>query len=233
MRVGIVMVGIGATFMALTIQSIYALWYLCADLVYVILFPQLLCVVYFKRSNTYGCLLGYGGGFERAQHVDRLLTGGRFVVGMLLRLSGGEPLLHLPSFVQYPMYDAATGVQYFPFKTMSMLISLGCCVSGALCSEWLFRSGILQPELDLLNCVVNVSAEHAVLPSDTSFNVSSSSEMLVMQKLRPPADGGASQQQRASHLAPPGAGAPSTEHSALTANGAANCHHDYMSVDRA
>jgi high affinity choline transporter 7 len=63
MRFGIVMVGILATMMALTIQSIYALWYLCADLVYVILFPQLLCVVYFKRSNTYGCLLGYIGEF--------------------------------------------------------------------------------------------------------------------------------------------------------------------------
>lgn len=35
--------------------------YLCADLVYVILFPQLLCVVYLERSNTYGCLLGYAG----------------------------------------------------------------------------------------------------------------------------------------------------------------------------
>lgn len=61
MRVAIVFVGILATVMALTIQSIYALWYLCADLVYVILFPQLLCVVYFQRSNTYGCLLGYTG----------------------------------------------------------------------------------------------------------------------------------------------------------------------------
>lgn len=61
MRVSIIAVGILATIMALTIQSIYGLWYLCADLVYVILFPQLLCVVYFKRSNIYGCLLGYTG----------------------------------------------------------------------------------------------------------------------------------------------------------------------------
>jgi high affinity choline transporter 7 len=61
LRFGIAMTGVLATVMALTIQSIYALWYLCADLVYVILFPQLLCVVYFKRSNTYGCLLGYFG----------------------------------------------------------------------------------------------------------------------------------------------------------------------------
>uniref|UniRef100_A0A1I7WWS4 Dolichyl-P-Glc:Glc(2)Man(9)GlcNAc(2)-PP-dolichol alpha-1,2-glucosyltransferase n=1 Tax=Heterorhabditis bacteriophora TaxID=37862 RepID=A0A1I7WWS4_HETBA len=36
------------------------LTYLCADLVYVILFPQLVCVVYMKNSNTYGSLAGYG-----------------------------------------------------------------------------------------------------------------------------------------------------------------------------
>ena len=63
MRFAIVCVGILATIMALTIQSIYGLWYLCADLVYVILFPQLCCVVYFKRSNTYGSLSGYAGIF--------------------------------------------------------------------------------------------------------------------------------------------------------------------------
>jgi high affinity choline transporter 7 len=122
MRFAIVAVGVLATVMALTIHSIYGLWYLCADLVYVILFPQLLCVVYFKRSNTYGCLLGYA-------------------VGLALRLSGGEPMLFFPAAVHYPMYDVESGMQYFPFKTMSMLASLGCCVGGSLLSEYLFRSG--------------------------------------------------------------------------------------------
>ncbi|CAD5218791.1 unnamed protein product [Bursaphelenchus okinawaensis] len=161
MRFGIAMVGIMATIMALTIQSIYALWYLCADLVYVILFPQLLCVVYFHRSNTYGCLLGY-------------------TVGMIMRLSGGEPLLHIPAMIEYPMYS--DGAQYFPFKTLSMLLSLSCCIGGSLVSEYLFKNGILQPEYDVLACVVNISTERVVLPSDTSFNVSS--ETLVLQKMR-------------------------------------------------
>ena len=34
-------VGIAATLIALRIQSVYALWFLCSDLVYCILFPQL------------------------------------------------------------------------------------------------------------------------------------------------------------------------------------------------
>lgn len=35
-----------ATVMGILIESIYGLWALCSDLVYVVLFPQLICVVY-------------------------------------------------------------------------------------------------------------------------------------------------------------------------------------------
>jgi len=163
MRVAIIAVGILASVMALTINSIYGLWYLCADLVYVILFPQLLCVVYFERSNTYGCLLGYA-------------------VGLLLRLSGGEPMLFFPAAIHYPMYDAEAGMQYFPFKTMSMLASLFCCIYGSLGTEYLFKSGRLGIEMDVLGCVVNIDSQRVILPSDTSFNVSC--ETLAMQKIR-------------------------------------------------
>ena len=48
---------------------------MCSDLVYVILFPQLLIVVHFKDSvNTYGSLSAY-------------------VLGMFVRLAGGENLI--------------------------------------------------------------------------------------------------------------------------------------------
>jgi len=168
MRTSIILVGVLATIMSLTIQSIYGLWYLCADLVYVILFPQLCCVVYFKRSNTYGSLAGYG-------------------VGLMLRLSGGEPLLHFPAAIHYPMYDVETDTQYFPFKTTAMLASFFACVSVSLLTEYLFKSGVLQPELDFLGCVVNISTERIVLPTDTSFNVSC--ETLAMQKMKSAGNG--------------------------------------------
>lgn len=158
MRFAIIAVGVMATIMALTIQSIYGLWYLCADLVYVILFPQLLCVVYLKNSNTYGSLTGY-------------------TVGLILRLSGGEPLLGLPALVHYPMYE--DGLQYFPFKTASMLSSLICIVGVSRLSEHLFTTGQLSPEWDVLGCVV-IPSERIPLPSDVSFNVSS--DTLAMHK---------------------------------------------------
>uniref|UniRef100_A0A0K0EGU3 High-affinity choline transporter 1 n=1 Tax=Strongyloides stercoralis TaxID=6248 RepID=A0A0K0EGU3_STRER len=162
MRFAIILVGILATIMALTIQTIYGLWYLCADLVYVILFPQLLCVVYFEKSNTYGSLCGY-------------------IVGLVIRLSGGEPLVHLPPVIHFPMYDVESGVQYFPFRTVAMLASLSTCIGISLYSRYLFTTGKLSPEMDILNCIVNIPAERIRLPTDTSFNVSC--ETLAMQKL--------------------------------------------------
>ncbi|ETN69314.1 high affinity choline transporter 1 domain protein, partial [Necator americanus] len=158
MRFAIVAVGVMATVMALTIQSIYGLWYLCADLVYVILFPQLLCVVYKKDSNTYGSLAGYA-------------------VGLILRLSGGEPLLGLPALVHFPMYE--DGVQYFPFKTGAMITSLLTIIGVSRLSTHLFMLGHLSPELDVLGCVV-VPPERIPLPSDVSFNASS--DTLAMNK---------------------------------------------------
>ncbi|KAL3982077.1 High-affinity choline transporter 1 [Acanthocheilonema viteae] len=168
MRIAIIAVGFCATLMALTINSIYGLWYLCADLVYVILFPQLVCVVYFKHSNTYGSISGY-------------------IVGLLLRLSGGEPLLSFPALIHYPMYEEVTkedgtilGTQFFPFRTMAMLGSFIACIGISYLSEYLFVNGILPVRMDFLKCIVNIPSERIALHSDVSFNISS--ETLNTQK---------------------------------------------------
>ena len=41
MRVAIVALGVGAVWMALEVQSVQALWFFTSDLVFVLLFPQL------------------------------------------------------------------------------------------------------------------------------------------------------------------------------------------------
>ncbi|KAI6216984.1 High-affinity choline transporter 1 [Aphelenchoides fujianensis] len=139
--------------LAINPRSVYALWYLCADLVYVILFPQLFCVVYFERSNTYGSLLGY-------------------FVGLGLRVSGGEPLLHLPALIRFPWFDENRMEQKFPFKTLTMLTSLGCCFFGSLLTHYLFQLGLLPPNYDLLGCFVDksnaTSTSAAFRPPDRS-----------------------------------------------------------------
>jgi len=84
---------------------------MCSDLVYVILFPQLLMVVHFKKHcNTYGSLSAY-------------------IVALAIRLSGGEAILGLAPLIKYPGYDEETKEQMFPFRTMAMLLSLVTLIS--------------------------------------------------------------------------------------------------------
>lgn len=105
-----------------------------------------------------------------------------FLVGLILRISGGEPLLYFPSLIHYPLYDNKTKMQYFPFKTFSMLCSLLSCIYGSLLAEYLFKNGHLKSEWDILNCVINIDSTQIVLPTDTSFNVSCNT--LAMQQFQ-------------------------------------------------
>ncbi|NQU25079.1 MAG: sodium:solute symporter family protein [Candidatus Nealsonbacteria bacterium] len=107
-RFAIVAVGVAATALALSVGSVYLMWYLCADLVYVILFPQLLTALFDRRANRTGAISGA-------------------VVGLILRLGGGEPFLGLPTLIPYPL-QTPTGC-HFPFRTVAML--------GGLATIWL------------------------------------------------------------------------------------------------
>jgi high affinity choline transporter 7 len=100
----IVIVGCGATLIALNVQSVYALWFLCSDLVYCILFPQLVCALYDRRAHRVGAFAGYA-------------------VSLTLRLGAGEPLLGIPGLLTYGA-DGATGVATFPFRMFAMLSGL-------------------------------------------------------------------------------------------------------------
>lgn len=138
MRIGIGVVGVLSTIMALTIPSIYGLWSMCSDLVYVILFPQLLMVVHFKNyCNTYGSLTAY-------------------IMAFIVRITGGEPIMGLPAFIYYPGYDDIKKIQMFPFRTMAMLISLITLIGVSYATQKLFVSGRLAPSYDIFHCVVNI-----------------------------------------------------------------------------
>lgn len=96
-RRAIVVLGAAGTLIALNVRSIYTLWYLSADLVYVLLFPQLLVVLFWRAASARGVLAG-------------------MAVALYLRLGGGEAALGIPSWLNY-------GAD-FPFKTMAMFSGL-------------------------------------------------------------------------------------------------------------
>ena len=73
-RVAVVVIGALALTLGLLIKSVYGLFYLCADFVYVILFPQLVAAIYLPFVNVYGSIVGY-------------------VIGLILRLIGGERVI--------------------------------------------------------------------------------------------------------------------------------------------
>jgi len=79
------------------VQSVQALWFFTSDLVFVLLFPQLLYALFDPKANRSGSIAA-------------------FVVSTVLRVGAGEPLLGLPAFIHYP-----DGV---PFRTLAAATGL-------------------------------------------------------------------------------------------------------------
>lgn len=113
-RASIVLLGAAAVVMALKVQSVQALWFFTSDLIFVLLFPQLVFALFDPKANRIGSITA-------------------FSVSLILRLGGGEPLFDLPQFIPYPelltgnpssWYDAQTGALLFPFKTLAAIT--GC-----------------------------------------------------------------------------------------------------------
>ena len=112
-RGSIVVLGAGAVVMALKVQSVQALWFFTSDLIFVLLFPQLVFALFDPKVNRVGSITA-------------------FCVSLVLRLGGGEPLVGLPHFMPYPeifarllpgepasWYEPGTGAMLFPFKTLA------------------------------------------------------------------------------------------------------------------
>ena len=105
LRVGVVFVGAAATITAITATSIYGLFVVCSDLLYVVVFPQLVCAVHIPLTNSYGSLFG-------------------LILSLVLRFLGGEPYLNIDPVIKYPWFDEDAQTQMFPFKTLIVVIDL-------------------------------------------------------------------------------------------------------------
>jgi solute carrier family 5 (high affinity choline transporter), member 7 len=116
-RGSILFLGVGAVVLALTVGSVQKLWFFCADLVFVLLLPQLVMALFDPKANRIGSVTA-------------------FTVSLILRLGGGEPIFGLPAFIPYPeiaqnwlsgtpesWYDN-TGATLFPFRVTAALAGL-------------------------------------------------------------------------------------------------------------
>ena len=116
-RVAIFCVGAMATVISIFVPIVYGLFILAADTVFVIVFPQLVCVLFFPWTNSYGAVCGY-------------------IVGVVLRVGAGEYYLNLDPFIFYPFYNE--NGQVFPFRTFAMIMSFICILVVSMVSNIIF-----------------------------------------------------------------------------------------------
>ncbi|KAL0114476.1 hypothetical protein PUN28_011618 [Cardiocondyla obscurior] len=133
LRISVIVISMLSTLVALTVSSVYYLSYLSSDLVYVVLFPQLLAVVHWPTMvDTYGCLAGY-------------------FIAIILRLGGGERGLGIRPLIEYPFYDTRTRAQKFPFRTAVMIIALFTQLFTSFLTRTLLGKGYFPRCCDVLN----------------------------------------------------------------------------------
>ena len=95
-RASILLLGGAATVLALRVRSVQALWFFTSDLVFVLLFPQLLWALFDPKANRTGSIVA-------------------FVAAGVLRFGAGEPLLGFPAFLAYP--------EWWPVRTVAAAIN--------------------------------------------------------------------------------------------------------------
>jgi high affinity choline transporter 7 len=115
-RVSVVALGALAAVLALRVQSVQQLWFFTSDLVFVLVFPQLLYALFDPRANRTGSVAA-------------------FCVSLVLRLGEGEPILALPALFPYVevlgkllpewlWFGTAVDVTLFPIRTVSAAVGL-------------------------------------------------------------------------------------------------------------
>lgn len=153
-RISVVAVGVIGTALCFLESSVLVFWLVGVDMSYTIMFPQLVCVLFFEVSNSYGAILG-------------------FLIGIIMRIMSGEPLVSLPAVIQFPGFrENMEGkmTQYFPFRTTIMLTSLVSILFFSWITSIIFNKGLLPDKFDVFNIKPRLK------PVTTSSNKTPTSE---------------------------------------------------------
>ncbi|KAM6922404.1 high-affinity choline transporter 1-like [Lycodopsis pacificus] len=141
-RISVVVVGLAGTSLTFMDNSVLMIWMLRSDLTYTLMLPQLVCVLFFSVSNAYGAVLGC-------------------VVGMLLRVLCGEPLIGLPPILKFPGCTLVNGVyiQHSPIRTICMLSAMAAILLFSYLASLLFNRGLIPERWDVFNVKAQYSKQ--------------------------------------------------------------------------